>query len=502
MRNAYTVEAVRQAESEVMATLPAGTLMQRASAGLAAVAVRLLRESRNVYGSTVVLLVGSGDNGGDALFAGALLQRRGVSVRALLANPDRAHADGVRALVAAGGRIVGVGTGTGPDAGAGSDSDDPIGADALAATLAEADLVLDGLVGIGGKGGLRGAAADLAAAAAASGVPIVAVDLPSGIDSDTGEVVGPAIEAAVTVVFGGYKPGLFIDPGAGRAGVLEFVDIGLAGHLPEQPEAESLQIADLAALLPVPGRSVDKYRRGVVGVACGSAKYPGAGLLAVGGALHSGVGAVRYLGPADVTAVHPEVMLGEGRVQAWVVGCGLDRDAPESAEILDRLLALTDVPLLIDAEGLAMLHKDGRIDRLAERKAATVLTPHAGEAAALLGRDRPEVEARPLASVRDLVARTGATVLLKGPTTVIAGPGRSTVRVNPTGTAVLATAGSGDVLAGLAGGLLACGLSPVDAASAGAYLHGLAGRIAASQGPVAAGDLIPALRAAWHNGTR
>lgn len=489
MRNAYTVEAVRQAEAQLMATLPDGTLMQRAAAGLAAVVVGLLRESRGVYGARVALLVGAGDNGGDALFAGARLQRRGVSVRALLTDPDRAHRDGLQALLAAGGRISDIAF------------DHPDAADSARAALADVDLILDGLVGIGGKGGLRGAAATLAEAAADSGAPIVAVDLPSGIDPDTGEVAGPAVNAQVTVVFGTYKPGLFIEPGAGRAGVLELVDIGLAPELTEQPELDALQQADVAALLPVPGRDVDKYRRGVVGVACGSEKYPGAGLLAVGGSLHSGVGAVRYIGPADVTAVHPEVMLGEGRVQAWVVGCGLDRDAPRSAEILDRLLGLTDVPLLIDAEGLAMLDDD-RLKRLAERKAATVLTPHAGEAAALLGRDRAEVEARPLASVRDLVARTGATVLLKGPTTLVAGPGRSTVRVNPTGTPVLATAGSGDVLAGLIGGLLATGLSSADAASTGAYLHGLAGRIAASQGPVAAGDLIPALRAAWHNGIR
>ena len=485
MRNAYTVEAVRQAEAQLAATLPAGTLMQRAAAGLAAVVTRLLQESRGVYGARVVLLVGVGDNGGDALYAGALLQRRGVSVRALLVNEDRAHADGVRALRAAGGRITGVVGVDGPAAD-------------LTAHLAGADLILDGLVGIGGKGGLRGTAAFLAEAAADSGVPIVAVDLPSGVDSDTGEVAGPAVSADVTVVFGTYKPGLFIEPGAGRAGVVEFVDIGLAGYLPPTAEADSLQLADLERLLPVPGRDVDKYRRGVVGVACGSAKYPGAGLLSVGGALHSGVGAVRYVGPSDVVSVHPEVMLGEGRVQAWVVGCGLDREAPESAEILHKLLGMTEIPLLIDAEGLAMLDKQG-LARLAERTAPTVLTPHAGEAAALLGRERADVEARPLASVRDLVALTGATVLLKGPTTVIAGPDRHTVRVNPTGTSRLATAGSGDVLAGLTGGLLAGGLAPVDAAAAGAYLHGLAGRIAARQGPVAAGDLIPALRAAWHN---
>jgi hydroxyethylthiazole kinase-like uncharacterized protein yjeF len=176
----------------------------------------------------------------------------------------------------------------------------------------------------------------------------------------------------------------------------------------------------------------------------------------------------------------------------------MDRTTTGSVQTFQKLLGSQDVPLLIDAEGLAMLDESG-LEQLAKRTAPTVLTPHAGEAAALLGVERAEVEAGPLAHVRALVERTGATVLLKGPTTLIAGPDRQTVRVNPTGTPVLATAGSGDVLAGLIGGLLAAGLGPVDAASAGAYLHGLAGRIAARQGPIAAGDLLCALRPAWHN---
>ena len=479
MRHAYTVETIRQAEAELAATLPDGTLMQRAAAGLAAVVMRVLQESRGgVYGARVVLLVGVGDNGGDALFAGALLQRRGVAIRALTADPDRVHGDGMRALLTAGGQSGGV--------------------DFSGYSFNGADLILDGLLGIGGKGGLRGAAAELGRAAARSGVPIIAVDLPSGIDADTGEVSGDAIDAAVTVAFGTYKPGLLIEPGAGRTGVLEFVDLGLGPHLPEEAEVEALQDADLAALLPSPARSVDKYRRGVAGVACGSVKYPGAALLALGGALRSGVGAVRYLGPVEVTTTHPEVMVGEGRVQAWTVGCGMDRTTTGSVLTFHKLLGYKDVPLLIDAEGLAMLDKSG-LKQLAARTAPTVLTPHAGEAAALLGVERAEVEAQPLAHVRALVELTGATVLLKGPTTLIAGPDRHTVRVNPTGTPVLATAGSGDVLAGLIGGLLAAGLDPVDAASAGSYLHGMAGRIAARQGPVAAGDLLRSLRTAWHN---
>jgi ADP-dependent NAD(P)H-hydrate dehydratase / NAD(P)H-hydrate epimerase len=471
MRRAYQVEAVRHAEAELMARLPDGALMQRAAAGLATVAARILRESGGVYGSRVVLLVGVGDNGGDALFAGALLARRGARVDAVLMDPARVHEGGLAALIAAGGRT---------DISVAFDS----------------DLIVDGLLGIGGKGGLRGPAAELAETAAMTGAPILAVDLPSGIDVDTGQVAGPTIHAHVTVTFGAYKPGLLIDPAAERAGVVEFVDIGLSA-LPPQPPVEALQAADVAALLPRPAHETDKYGRGVVGIECGSKRYPGAARLAVGGALRSGVGAVRYSGPVDVGETFPEVLLGRGRVQAWVVGCGLDRD-DTARNRLEQILALTDVPVLVDADGLGLLAELGA-DALADRTAPTVLTPHAGEAARLLGLERAEVEGRRLDSVRRLADTFGATALLKGATTLVAEPGGSTVRANPTGTPALATAGSGDVLAGVIGALLAAGLRSLDAASVGAYLHGTAGRLAQRGGPIAAGDLLAAVPLAWHN---
>jgi hydroxyethylthiazole kinase-like uncharacterized protein yjeF len=472
MRRAYHVEEVRHAEAELMARVPDGALMQRAAAGLATVAAGILRDSGGVYGSRVVLLVGVGDNGGDALFAGAMLARRGVRVDAVLMDPARAHEGGLVALVAAGGRV--------------GDAD----------ALESADLIVDGLLGIGGKGGLRGSAAELAEAAAACGAPILAVDLPSGIDVDTGQVAGTTIRAHVTVTFGAYKPGLLIDPAAERAGVVEFVDIGLSA-LPPRPPVEALQAADVAALLPRPAHETDKYGRGVVGVECGSKRYPGAARLSVGGALRSGVGAVRYSGPVDVGETYPEVLLGRGRVQAWVVGCGLDRD-DTARNRLEEILASTDVPVLVDADGLALLAELGP-DALSDRTAPTVLTPHAGEAARLLGVERAEVEAQRLDSVRRLADTFGATALLKGTTTLVAEPGGSTVRANPTGTPALATAGSGDVLAGLLGGLLAAGLRSFDAASVGAYLHGTAGRLAQRGGPIAAGDLLAAVPLAWHN---
>lgn len=469
MRTAYSVETVRTAERELMARLPEGALMQRAAAGLAAACADLLGR---VYGTRIVLLVGSGSNGGDALFAGARLARRGAGVSAVLLDPDRAHRSGLRALLAAGGRVDGT------------------------SVIGRADLVVDGITGIGGHGGLR-PEAEAALWAVSDAVPVVAVDLPSGVSADTGEVVGEAVRADATVTFGAYKPGLLIDPAAEYAGAVRLVDIGL--DLPVVPELEALQYADVAALLPRPTAESDKYRRGVVGIAAGSARYPGAAVLAVAGALRGGAGAVRYTGPAAdaVIARFPETLVHSGppskagRVQAWVVGPGIGDDT----SAVDDVLA-SDVPVLVDADGLRLLDADA----VRARSAPTLLTPHAGEAAALLGVSREEVEGGRLPAVRGLATRYGATVLLKGSTTLIASPsGDIPVRVNPTGTPWLATAGSGDVLSGLAGSLLAAGLEARDAGSVAAYLHGLAARRASEGAAVVAQDVAEQIAGAWRD---
>ncbi|MET8977709.1 NAD(P)H-hydrate dehydratase [Streptomyces sp. NPDC004539] len=473
MRTAHRVTTVRQAEATLMATLPEGALMQRAAAGLAAACAELLGK---VYGRRVVLLIGSGDNGGDALYAGARLARRGAGVTAVLLSPTRVHREALTALTRAGGRTT-----------------DPTRAEQA---LQHADLVLDGIVGIGGRGGLREDAARVVRLAEQHGAPIVAVDLPSGVDADTGEVHGPAVHADLTVTFGTHKPALLIDPAREHAGVVRLVDIGLT--LPEPPEAQALQHADVAALLPAPGASSDKYRRGVVGIAAGSARYPGAAVLAVAGALRGGAGAVRYVGPAGdaVLARFPETLVSDGgpraagRVQSWVVGPGAGDDAGPVAEVL----ALDDVPVLIDADGLRLADPEA----VRRRTAPTLLTPHAGEAAALLGVSRAQVESERLQAVRELASRYAATVLLKGSTTLIANS-TDPVRVNPTGTPWLATAGSGDVLSGLTGSLLASGLTPLDAAGLGAYLHGLAGRFAAEGAPATAYGVAEALPRAWRS---
>ncbi|MDT0443606.1 NAD(P)H-hydrate dehydratase [Streptomyces johnsoniae] len=481
MRTAYRVETVRAAERALMARLPAGTLMARAAAGLAAACAELLRP--RLYGARVVLLVGSGDNGGDALYAGARLARRGAAVTAVLLNEERAHPGGLAALRAAGGRAAGA-----------------AGAERL---IARARLVVDGITGIGGRGGLRQDAAGPAAAAAEHGVPVVAVDLPSGVDADTGEVHGAAVRAALTVTFGAWKPGLLVDPARALAGEVRLVDIGLGPELPPEPDLVAFDDADAAALLPRPEAESDKYRRGVIGIAAGSARYPGAAVLTVGGALRGGAGAVRYAGPAGggVIGRYPETLVSEGRpseagrVQAWVVGPGLGGGPEAAATVADVLAA--DVPVLVDADGLHSIDPE----RLRARSAPTVLTPHAGEAAALLGTSRDRVESARLASVSELAVRYGAVALLKGSTTLIAEPGpggpegRGRVLANTTGTPWLATAGSGDVLSGLIGALLAAGLAPLDAAALGAHLHGLAGR--AAPVPPMASTVTEALPGVW-----
>ena len=480
MRQAYRVETVRAAERALMEAVPPGTLMQRAAAGLAATCAGLLaRRPGHVYGARVTVLAGPGDNGGDALYAGAMLARRGVVVTAI-APGDKVHQGGLGDLRAAGGRILR----NTPDA------------------ISAADLIIDGMLGIGGHGGLREPFATLAALAGRSrqaGATIVAVDLPSGIDADTGVVGGPAVTADVTVTFGAIKPGVLIDPGAGHAGTVQLIDIGLGPYLRQPPAACAPQHADIRALLPRPGAESDKYRRGVVGVLAGSDRFGGAVVLATGGAIRGGAGMVRVVTAANpahavrqawpeavVTALkdddEPGVVTAAGRVQAWVAGPGMGT-TDIACERLAAVLG-TGVPVLVDADGLTLLARLKEV--AAARTAPMLITPHAGELGRLLGTDPASIEAARLEHASRAAAELGVTVLLKGSTTVIADPDGQPVLVNPTGTPWLATAGSGDVLSGLAGALLAQGLSPANAGLAAAYLHGLAARLAAS-GPAASG---------------
>lgn len=473
MTGAWSVAEVRAAEEVLMAQLPDGALMRRAASGLARRCAELLRGRDGVYGSEVVLLVGSGNNGGDALYAGADLARRGARVDAITIRGG--HAAGLAALRAAGGHVH--------PAGYGEDN----------RRIAAADLIVDGLVGIGGQGGLRIEAAALAQATAlarTSGAIVVAVDVPSGVDADTGVVAGDAVSADVTVTFGCLKPGLLVGEGARHAGLVELVDIGL--DLPE-PQVTLVTLDEVALHWPRPGPADDKYTRGVVGIVAGSSRYPGAAVLAVGGALAGPAGVVRYSGSvaAQVLARYPETVCADrfadaGRAQAWVVGSGLGT-GDDAHQLVGEVLA-TDVPVLLDADGITIAAEHP--DWLRDRAASTLLTPHDREFARLAG----EVGDDRIAAVRRAADTFGVTVLLKGDRTIVASP--DCVHVNPAGTADLATAGSGDVLAGLAGSLLAGGLPAHAAGAYAAFVHGLGGRYAAAEGPVSASSLVDALRPA------
>ncbi|ROT34428.1 NAD(P)H-hydrate dehydratase [Micromonospora sp. HM5-17] len=481
MRPVWRVADVRAAEQALMATLPPGTLMRRAAAGLAGHCARLLAGRGGVYGARVLLLVGSGDNGGDALYAGARLAGRGAAVAALLLTPERAHRGGLAAFRAAGGRVV---------------TELPSGA----------DLVLDGIVGIGGTGGLREPAARLVAGL--PGLPgrdgrratVVAVDVPSGVAVDTGDVprgdgLPTAVTADVTVTFGCLKPALVVGPAAARAGRVELVDIGLGPWLRAAAALRVTEWSDVVDWWPRFGPEAEKYSRGVVGLATGSRTYPGAAVLSVGGALAGPTGMIRYAGGAraEVLRRYPSVVATDrvadaGRVQAWVCGSGLGTDEAAAAELRSVLAA--PVPVVLDADALTLLVDGSMAEWLRQRKAPTVVTPHDREYARLAGEapgaDRVEAALR-------MASWMNAVVLLKGDRTVVATPdGRAAV--NPTGTPALATGGTGDVLAGLLGSLLAAGLAADRAALAAAYLHGLAGREAARHGPVSASDVVDALR--------
>jgi hydroxyethylthiazole kinase-like uncharacterized protein yjeF len=443
------------------------------------------------------VLAGKGNNGGDGLFAAAMLAGRGMRTTAVL-TAGEAHPEGLAALEEAGGRVLRLAAEN---------------AGGAVAAAARADVVIDAVLGTGAQGGLRGPAAALieALGRARPGL-VVACDVPSGVDADSGEAHGPVLRADLTVTFGAAKAGLLADPGADFTGRVQVVPIGIESVLPE-PALRRVEGEDLSVLLPKPERRSHKYSRGVLGVVAGSQRYPGAAVLACRGALASGVGMVRYLGPPDVADLVrqtcPEVVCGTGgaaetHVQAWLLGPGLDEEAHEQLERV-RDAAATGLPVVADAGALPALPRD-----LAPH---FVLTPHAGELAALLARygaapGRNGVEDATLAAVRRASDLTGATVLLKGATTLVAAPAGA-VFSQAEATPWLATAGSGDVLAGILGGLLAqlagrpealaaFGIRGEDIwagiAAVAASVHGRAGSLASGGGPVTASDVATSVR--------
>lgn len=495
----YAVATVRSAEDRVRAGLPDGELMLRAAEGLAqVVAARATRRDA----ARIVLLAGPGDNGGDALHAAARLARHHPV--AVVGVATDLHTDGLGAAQEAGVPVHRVEPGAEQLPGQ------------VREVLAEADLVVDGLLGIGGRPGLRGAMA-LVVEAVPDTAYLIAVDLPSGTDPEGRQTPGRAVFADETVTFGLLKPGHLLPAGEAAVGRLTVVDIGVSTDA--APAVERLEQVDVARLWPVPGPRDHKYTRGVVAVVAGSEAYPGAAVLTTTAAVTAGAGMVRYLGPRRPTdlvlAACPEVVPGPGQVQAAVVGPGIEAQGCDHPDCDDhqadrvRELLAEEVPLVVDAGGLELLTT--WLGQGHRRTAPTLLTPHAGELARMLtalgrsvdddgagasrdetdvhGREvtREAVEADPLGHACRAAELTGCTVLLKGSTTLVVDPDPAVpARSQGDAPSWLATAGAGDVLAGLAGTLLAAGLTPRDAGSLAALVHGAAADRVNPGGPVRA----------------
>jgi NAD(P)H-hydrate epimerase len=490
------VATIQAADARAAAAgTPVSVLMARAGAAVARAAAELLG---GTSGRRVVALAGRGNNGGDALEALARLARRGAGAEALVTSELERLGEEARrtaALVRAAGGRVRVFT---PELAGG--------------LLRDADVVLDGLLGTGSSGAPRGLAARAIAAANACAAPVVAVDIPSGVDGGTGEVAGEAIHASVTVTFQALKPGHVLPPGNQYSGRLEVADIGLP--LQDGPWGVS-QAGDLTSLVPVPRAETHKRSRGVLLAIGGSTGMGGAPILMGRAARRSGAGLLVIAVPATIaervgqavpealTAPLPEADGGitPAAVDAckrWLdeatavaIGPGLGRTRA-TQEAVRGLLAAYQGRAAIDADGLFAL---GTGEPLADRKAPTLVTPHAGEFARLA----PDSEGTRLHRAADRARAWGVTVLLKGNDTVIAQPDGRLV-VNPTGVPALASGGTGDVLTGLVGALLAQGLEPFDAARLGAWVHGRAGALAVadlSPVSVAAGDVAEHLPAAF-----
>ncbi|HEY5142035.1 MAG TPA: NAD(P)H-hydrate dehydratase [Solirubrobacteraceae bacterium] len=490
-------EASREADRHAIEDLHIASLdlMERASEGLAALVGEVAPDG------VVAVACGGGNNGGDGYAAARLLRAAWREVRVLAAVPVERLGGDARVQVD---RLPG-------------EPPRPFTPEGLDG----ATVIVDALLGTGFSGVPRGAVGDAIAAIEAAGIPVVATDVPSGVDASTGEVAGAAVRAVATATFHAPKPGLCINPGKARSGRVRVIDIGIPARAAAEavgPGAIGLIDDDLLlALLPARAVGWTKFTSGHVLVAGGSRGLTGAVVLASEAAMRAGAGYVSACVPGSqqaVVAAHlVEVMqlalveedgghspdgvaavLEEAarRGGALVLGPGLGRTAGAQAFARD-LAAGAQLPLLLDADGLNA--HAGHLEALAGRGAPTVLTPHAGELGRLLGVPSADVEARRLEHVRRAAQVSGAVVVLKGDDTLVARPD-GTVAVSPGATPALATAGTGDVLSGVTGALLARGIEPFTAACAAVRLHARAGvRAAAEVGAdgVIARDVIAAL---------
>lgn len=470
-------------------------------------------------GRRVLILAGPGNNGGDGLVVGRHLYNRGAEVEILLtAAPDSYSGDAAVNLkiISAMGVPCRV-----------FDANDH---DRLAGALSRADLVVDALFGTGFRGLPQEPLASLIGMVNASGKPVLAVDLPSGMEADTGIVAGACIVATHTVTLGLPKLGLYLDPGVGYAGEVVVGDISfppeLTGGSGRPPGAETYYLIDEAlvvGLIPRRRRTDHKGSYGHVAAIGGTRGYTGAIALAGSAALRSGAGLATVIVPASLyqvlavkltevmTRPAPESTAGGGfshtaysalseylgRVTVLAVGPGLGQE-PETEIFLRELLRGNSLPVVIDADALNFLARDRGLlndPGMAARRKRWVLTPHPGEMARLLGTSIEDVQADRVGVARKAAQTWGVTLVLKGSHTVIADPDGQ-VMINTTGNPGLATGGTGDVLTGLIAGLLAQGLTPVQAAAAGVYAHGWAAdRIGVARGMpgLIAGDLLDEL---------
>ena len=487
-----TGRAMAEVDRRTMAEagISSAELIERAGAEVvAAIAARW----DGLAGLQAVVLCGKGHNGGDGLAAARLLRVGGGSVRVFLAA-DRAAVQGAAAehlqrCEQAGCAVEVLGADLAP----------------LDAALRKADLVIDALLGTGLRGAPRPAMARVIECLAHCARPVVAVDMPSGVEADTGRVDGAAVQAVLTVTFGLVKVGHLFYPGRSHCGALHLANIGFPEPILRDATAQALLLAAEGLGPLVPRRHGDEHKGscGTAVVVAGSVGMTGAAALTADAALRSGAGRVHLGVPASLndivegklsevmTRPLPEVrkrrclsLRALGEVQAMLTRADVLALGPglgcyrETAELVRRLVLRTEHPLVLDADGLNAFA--GRADALKARSARLVLTPHVGEFARLSGLDKQQIADAPMAVARDFASEFGTTLVLKGAPTVVAlADGR--VAVNPTGNAGMATAGSGDVLTGVIAGLMAQGLGAGEAACLGVYVHGRAGDRAAER---------------------
>lgn len=475
-----------------------------------AVFERARRMLSTCCGGKAVVVCGQGNNGGDGFVVARYLRAQGVEVVAFLVGRRDAVRGDARAHLE---RALGLGIPVKEVTG-----ETELGT--VAQEVSRAALIVDAVLGTGMKGAVRGLAADVIGRMNASGRPILSVDLPSGVNADTGQVDGPCVRAQVTVTFGLPKMGHAFYPGKAYCGALEVADIGFpCGVLEEAASlAEWVTSEEVASVLPRRRPDAHKGDCGRVVVIAGSVGLTGAAALASMGALRTGAGLVTLAVPESLndilevkltevmTRPVPEVRkrrclslraVGEIRrlmekADGLALGPGIGTHR-ETVELVARIVRETAIPTVIDADGLNSLARDST--PLRDTAAEVVLTPHPGELSRLLGKSVSEIVSDPMGAAQEASERLRAVVVLKGAPTVTA-TREGALYVNSTGNAGMATGGSGDVLTGVVVGLIGQGLSPSDAAWSGVFVHGLAGDLAkAKKGEMGmiAGDILEAV---------